>query len=147
MTGHHPCIRRALYQPVGRRVNCDSQALGSSYLIASLPGTASSKPGTNSMLRGQRSIRVARPIDIVPPGKMARHWRRVSRMETAVMKVLKRAAVAAAYTASVAISFLVLLLCSACLLSGASLVLVGMSALGSGLMALMEFRSSFKTIG
>ena len=63
------------------------------------------------------------------------------------MKVLKRAAVAAAYTASVAISFLVLLLCSACLLSGASLVLVGMSALGSGLMALMEFRSSFKTIG
>ena len=67
-----------------------------------------------------------------------------SRMERAVMKLLKRAAVALACTASVAISFLVLLLCSAWLLSGASLVLVAMSAVGSGLMALLEFRSSFK---
>ena len=61
------------------------------------------------------------------------------------MKVLKRAAVTIACTASVAISFLVLFLCSAWLLSSASLALVAMSALASGLMALMEFRSSFKT--
>ena len=67
-----------------------------------------------------------------------------SRMERAMMKLLKRAAVAVAYTASVAISFLALFLCSAWLLSSASLALVAMSAVGSGLMALMEFRSSFR---
>lgn len=70
-----------------------------------------------------------------------------SRMETAVMKVLKRAAVAVVCTASVAISLLALFLCRAWMLSNASLALVVMSALGSGLMALMEFRSSFKTLG
>ena len=124
-----------------------SGALRSSYLITSLAGTASSKPGTNSI----PAANVGPSGRVLLISSRQGRWRAIgagfSRMETAVMKVLKRAAVAAAYTASVAISFLVLLLCSACLLSGASLALIGMSALGSGLMALMEFRSSFKTIG
>lgn len=62
------------------------------------------------------------------------------------MKVLKRAATAAVCTASVTLSFLVLLLCSAWLLSGAPLVLVAMSAMASGLMALMEWRSPSRTL-
>jgi hypothetical protein len=57
------------------------------------------------------------------------------------MRVLEHAAVAVACGASAAISTLVLLLCSAWLLSSASLALVAMTALGSGLIALMEFRS------
>ena len=58
------------------------------------------------------------------------------------MRVLKHAAVAVACAASVAISSLVLFLCSAWLLGNASLTLAALSALGTGLIALMEFRSS-----
>jgi hypothetical protein len=58
------------------------------------------------------------------------------------MTVLKHAAVAVPCAVSVAISSLMLFLCSAWLLSSASLALAAMSALGSGLIALMEFRSS-----
>jgi|HubBroStandDraft_6_1064221.scaffolds.fasta_scaffold01743_10 hypothetical protein len=60
------------------------------------------------------------------------------------MRFLKHASVAVACSASVAISSLVLFLGSARLLSSASLALAAMSALGSGLIALMEFRSSSK---
>jgi hypothetical protein len=58
------------------------------------------------------------------------------------MRVLKHAAAAAPCAVSVAISSLMLFLCSAWSLSSASLALAAMSALGSGLIALMEFRSS-----
>ena len=58
------------------------------------------------------------------------------------MSVLKHPAVAVACSASVTISSLVIFLGSAWLLSSASLALAAMSALGSGLIALMEFRSS-----
>ena len=58
------------------------------------------------------------------------------------MRVLEHAVIAVACGASAAISTLVLFLCSAWLLSSASLALVTMTALGSGLIALMEFRSS-----
>jgi hypothetical protein len=57
------------------------------------------------------------------------------------MRALEHAVVAVACGASAAISTLVLLLCSAWLLSSASVALVAMTALGSGLIALMEFRS------
>jgi hypothetical protein len=57
------------------------------------------------------------------------------------MRVLEHAVVAVACGASAAISTLVLLLCSAWLLSSASVALIAMTALGSGLIALMEFRS------
>ena len=57
------------------------------------------------------------------------------------MRVLNYAAVGVACAASVAISSLVLFLCSAWLLSSASLALTAMSALGSGLIAIMEFKS------
>jgi hypothetical protein len=57
------------------------------------------------------------------------------------MRVLEHAVVAVACGASAAISTLVLLLCSAWLSSSASVALVAMTALGSGLIALMEFRS------
>jgi hypothetical protein len=58
------------------------------------------------------------------------------------MEVLKRAAVTVACTVSVAISSLMLFLCSAWLFPSTSVALVAMSALGSGLIALVEFRSS-----
>jgi hypothetical protein len=58
------------------------------------------------------------------------------------MRVLEHAMVGVACGASAAISTLVLFLCSVWLLSSASLALVTMTALGSGLIALMEFRSS-----
>ena len=58
------------------------------------------------------------------------------------MRVLEHAVVAAACGASAAISTLVLFLCSAWLLSSASLALVTMTALGSGLIALMEFKET-----
>jgi hypothetical protein len=54
-----------------------------------------------------------------------------------VMRVLKHAAVAIACAASVALVSLVFFLCSAWLLSGASQALAAMSALGSGLIALV----------
>jgi hypothetical protein len=55
------------------------------------------------------------------------------------MRVLKHGTVAVACTVSIAF---MLFLCSPWLLSSASLALAAMSALGSGLIALMEFRSS-----
>jgi hypothetical protein len=58
------------------------------------------------------------------------------------MTVLKHAALAVACAASVAIVSLVLSLCAAWLFSDASRTLAAMCALGSGLVALMEFRSS-----
>jgi hypothetical protein len=67
-----------------------------------------------------------------------------------VIKVLKHSAITVACAASVALSSLMLFLCSAWLLNSASLVqslaLIGMSALGSGLIALMEFRSPSRAL-
>lgn len=61
------------------------------------------------------------------------------------MRILKQGEMAVACAASVALASLTLFLCSAWLLSGASLVqslaLTAMSVLGSGVIALMEFRS------
>jgi hypothetical protein len=58
------------------------------------------------------------------------------------MRVLKYAGVVVACAASVAIASLVVSLCSAWLFSTASLALAAISASGSGLIALMDFRSS-----
>jgi hypothetical protein len=62
------------------------------------------------------------------------------------MKALKQGGMAVACAASVTLLFLTLFLCSAWLLSSfaleQSLALAAMSALGSGVIALMEFRST-----
>ena len=61
------------------------------------------------------------------------------------MRVLRQGGMAVACAASGALSFLTLFLCSAWLLGSASLVqslaLTGLSVLGSGVIALVEFRS------
>ena len=66
------------------------------------------------------------------------------------MKALRHGGTAVACALSVALSSLMLFLCSAWLLSSASLVqslaLTAMSVLGSGVIALMEFRSSSTTM-
>jgi len=62
------------------------------------------------------------------------------------MRVFKHVAEAVACAASVALASLMLILCGAWLWNSASLVqslaLIAMSVLGSGVVALMEFRSS-----
>jgi hypothetical protein len=65
------------------------------------------------------------------------------------MRALKHDGIAVACAASVALSVVTLLLCSAWLLSGASLVpslaLTAMSVLGSGIIASIESRSPSKS--